>query len=160
MVGVIDWGDECEVVETEDDVVYLTIRAGGATPLRAYSWSYDGGATWSDVQWHDDLPEPSPCQGSVVRFTDNQRHDKNRVLICNPAGPARERLAIRLSYDECQTWTAGKVLCEGPAAYSDLCTTPDMTICCLYERGEEHSYGKVTFAQFTLAWLTDGTDRL
>ena len=32
--------------------------------------------------------------------------------------------------------------------------------CCLYERGEEHPYEKITFAQFSLDWLTDGSDQL
>jgi len=33
-----------------------------------------------------------------------------------------------------------------------------MRIGCLYERGEHSSIEKVTFARFSLAWLTDGTD--
>ncbi len=160
IVGGVDWGDECQAVEIEDDVVYLSIRSGGGKRLRAYSWSHDGGATWSDVQWHEDVPEPSSCQGSVIRLTDDRRHDRNRVVLANPAGPKRERLTIRLSYDECRTWNAGKVLWPGPAAYSDLCVLPDMTICCLYEAGYEHAYENIRFARFTLEWLTDGADKL
>ncbi len=150
VVGGIDWGDECEAVETEDDVVYLNIRAKPGKPFRAYAWSNDGGATWSDVQWHKDIPEPSSCQGSVIRLTDAQHHDRNRVLVSNPAGPEREGLTLRLSYDECQTWTAGKLLFPGPAAYSDLCVLPDMSICCFYESGQQHPYERITFARFTL----------
>jgi sialidase-1 len=146
-------------VETEDHVVYLNVRSGGK-PRRAYSWSQDGGATWSEVQWHEEVPEPASCQGSVIRFTDAQRHDKNRVVLANPAGPTRERLTIRLSYDECRTWNAGKVLHPGPAAYSDLGVLPGLTVGCLYEAGEQHPYQTIRFARFTLEWLTDGADRL
>ena len=35
-----------------------------------------------------------------------------------------------------------------------------MTICCLYERGEEHPYERLAFARFDLEWLTDGDDHL
>ena len=37
---------------------------------------------------------------------------------------------------------------------------PDNSIGILYERGELKSYGTITFARFTLAWLTDGEDKL
>jgi sialidase-1 len=167
VVGGIDWGDECQAVETEDNMVYLNVRSGDK-PRRAYSWSQDGGATWAEVQWHEEVPEPASCQGSVIRFTDARRHDKNRVLLANPAGPTRERLTIRLSDDECRTWSDGKVLHPGPAAYSDLCVLPDpsaplrtgLTVGCLYEAGEQHPYQTIRFARFTLEWLTDGADRL
>lgn len=158
-VGGIYWGDECEAVETEDDVVYLDVRSGDK-PLRAYSWSRDGGVTWSEVRWHHDVPEPSSCQGSVVRFTDCRYQDRNRVLLANAAGPERERLTIRLSYNECLTWSAGKVLWPGPAAYSDLCVLRDLTICCLHEAGDEHPYERIRYVSFTLEWLTDGADRI
>jgi len=135
------------------------MRSGKGKFQRAYAWSDDGGETWSEVRWDDTLVEPS-CQASVVRFTDERRHDKNRVLFSNPASTERERLTVRLSYDECQTWTAGKVLHGGPAAYSDLAVAPDMTICCLYENGQEHPYERITLAQFNLEWLTDDADHL
>ena len=67
-------------------------------------------------------------------------------------------MTIRISYDECQTWNAGKVLYAGPAAYSDLCIAPDMSICCFYERGEADSPRTITFSRFDLEWLTDGAD--
>jgi len=53
-----------------------------------------------------------------------------------------------------------KCLHAGPSAYSDLAIGPDMTIYCLYERGENHPYEKLTLAHFSLEWLTDGQDRV
>jgi len=151
--------DECEAVETFEGHIYLNMRGHSGKKCRAYAWSKDRGETWSEVEWDETLVDP-PCQGSVVRFTDGPRHDKDRVLFCNPASTEREKLTVRLSYDECRTWTAGKVLWPGPAAYSDLCVLPDMTICCLYEAGDDHPYENIRFARFTLDWLTDGADRL
>ena len=69
-------------------------------------------------------------------------------------------MTVRVSYDECQTWTVSKLLNKGPSAYSDLAIAPDMTICCLYERGEKYRYEKVTFAQFNIEWLSNGADYL
>ncbi len=173
--------NECVAVETVDGGVYLNMRSYHGKNRRAYAWSRDGGATWSDVMLDETLIEPV-CQASAVRFTDERRHDKNRVLFSNPAGklavppaeeanppalkpkpqriPARERLTVRISYDECKTWNEGKVLCDGPSAYSDMCIARDLTICCLYERGKKHPYEEIIFAQFTLEWLTDGADSL
>ena len=69
-----------------------------------------------------------------------------------------KRLTVRLSYDECRSWSPGKVLYDGPSAYSDLCIASDRSICCLYERGKERPYEGITFARFSLEWLTDGAD--
>ena len=135
------------------------MRRGREDNRRACAWSKDGGETWSEVRLVDTLVEP-PCQASIVRFTDEKHHDRNRVLFSNPAGTKREKMTVRISYDECQTWNAGKLLYDGPSAYSDLCTAPDMTIYCLYERGEKHPYELITFAQFNIEWLTDGEEHL
>ena len=59
-----------------------------------------------------------------------------------------------------QTWSNGKVLHAGPAAYSDLCLDAEQRICCLYERGETDPYETISFDQFDLGWLTGGADRL
>ncbi len=36
----------------------------------------------------------------------------------------------------------------------------DGTIGLLYEQGEKNAYEKITFARFSLEWLTDGKDKL
>ena len=151
--------DECGVVRTADGSLYLNMRSYQGKNRRAYAWSEDRGETWSEVRLDDTLVEPV-CQGSIVRFTIQSEHGKNRVLFANPASTQRERLTVRMSEDECRTWDTAKVLHEGPAAYCDLCIAPDMSICCLYERGEDDPYEGITFARFTLDWLTDGRETL
>jgi sialidase-1 len=167
--------DECMAVQTEDGSVYLNMRSYHGQNRRAVAWSQDGGDTWSEVELDEALIEPV-CQASLVRFTDAASHGRNRVLFANPASTMRERMTVRLSYDECRTWNAGKVLYDGPSAYSDLCVLPDpfdfaqdrpsaslrtgRTIGCLYERGVDHAYEKITWARFNLEWLTDGADSL
>ena len=71
---------------------------------------------------------------------------------------AREDMTVRLSYDECGTWPGARLLHRGPAAYSDLCVTTGLDICCLYECGVESSYESLRFARFNVEWLTEGDD--
>lgn len=151
--------NECEAVETIDGSVYLNMRSYQGNNRRLYAWSKDGGGTWSENRTDDTLIEPV-CQASIVRFTKAEDHGKNRILFSNPASINREKMTIKLSYDECQSWNDGKVLHQGPSGYSNLCITPDMTICCLYERGEKDYRETITLARFNLDWLTDCGDQL
>ena len=151
--------NESVIVQTVDGALYFNCRNFAGEKRRAYAWSYDDGESFPKYGWDDTLPEPI-CQASMIRFTEADSHDKNRVLFSNPASQKRERMTVRLSYDECQTWNAGKVLNAGPSAYSDLCIASDMSICCLYERGEANGSRNITFARFDLEWLTDGADKL
>lgn len=68
-------------------------------------------------------------------------------------------MTIRVSYDEGLSWPVAKEIHSGPSAYSALAVLPDMTIGCLYERGEKSPYETVTFARLSLEWITDGLDR-
>ncbi len=132
---------------------------------RATARSRDGGQTWTDLQFDETLIEPT-CQASFLRYTHARythakTHDKDRLLFSDPASKDdRVKMTVRMSYDEGKTWPVGKLLNEVQSAYSGLTVLPDNTIGCLYERGREHPYGKITFARFNLAWLTDGSDRL
>ena len=154
---------ECTAIETSDSRLYLNCRNTHQLPeggnFRAVAWSDDGGEDFSGL-----VPDPtlleSCCEASVCRFTDGRQHDRNRVVFSNPAARTRSQLTVRLSYDECSTWPIAKELHAGPAAYSDLCVTPDMSICCLYECGVNHRYETITFARFDLEWFTNGKDRL
>lgn len=162
--GQADEGtNESTVVATEDGWLYLNCRNKYKLPeggnFRAVTWSRDGGETFSPIVHDAALLEPI-CQASVCRFTDSNHHDRNRILFSNPASRTRDHLTVRLSYDECRTWPVARVLHAGPAAYSDLCVTPDMDIGCFYERGDAGPYERLTFARFNLEWLTRGQDRV
>lgn len=140
--------NESVIVETINRSLYFNCRNYVGAKRRAYAWSYDNGETFKDFGLDEKLVEPI-CQASMIRF------DENRVLFSNPASTNRERMTVRISYDECKSWNDGKVLHAGPSAYSDLCIAPDMSICCLFEKGELKPYETITFAQFDMKWLTD-----
>lgn len=152
--------NESQVVETSDGSLYFNCRNYVGERRRAYSWSNDGGVSFHDHGWDESLPEPI-CQAGMIRFTDEKRHDKNRVLFSNPASNShRERMTVRISYDECRTWSAGKLLHEDHAAYSNFCIASDMSIYCLYVSGSGRTYDGLALAHFDLEWLTDGADSL
>jgi sialidase-1 len=146
--------DESTVLERADGSLYINMRNYRGTHRRACSFSRDRGLTWSPVIEDAALVE-SVCQGSVLRFSTDRTSGKNRVLFSNPASRTRrEKLTVRVSYDECQTWPVVKTLWPGPAAYSDLAVMADRTIGCLFECGEKGPYETITLALFTLDWLT------
>ncbi|MHA1343843.1 MAG: sialidase family protein, partial [Promethearchaeota archaeon] len=158
-------GDECEVVETVDGRLYISMRKN--TPLgtlnqdhRLYSWSEDGGESWGEVKEEKDLPTPI-CLASICRFTDNFTYEKTRILFSNPADYiTRAKMTIRISYDECESWKTKKILYEGPSGYSQVAVHSDKTIACLFERGRISYSEMITYVEFDLDWLTDGNDEL
>jgi len=150
--SVGDGTNECAVVELADSSVYINCRNYVDGKRRAVARSQDQGESFSALRWDETLIEPI-CQASLVRATNSLDDDRNRVLFANPASEAREKMTVRVSYDECQSWPIAKVLHAGPAAYSDLAVTPDGTMHCLYECGKEGPYEMLRLASFDLEWL-------
>lgn len=159
--GRCDWmGCECMAEETADGRLYLTVRNQVAYQSRkAYSWSTDGGDTWSPVRLQRELPGPA-CQSAIVRCSARDDGGGNGILFSGIAegprtkpGGRRSALTIFLSEDECETWPVSRVVHAGPAAYSDLVALPDGTALCVYEGGEEHPYESIRLARFGLGWV-------
>jgi sialidase-1 len=146
--------NESTVVELADGRVYQNMRNYRKTFQRASAVSTDQGETWQGFREETTLVEPV-CQASVERYSTEAETGVNRILFSNPADKKRVNMTVRMSLDETQTWPIARTLWEGPSAYSDLVTLADGTIGCLFERGDEHPYEKITFARFPLAWLTD-----
>ena len=152
--------NESQVVELADGQLLLNMRNHPPKPenFRMIARSSDDGRTLSPAAADRALIEP-PAQASLLRFTTATARDRNRLLFANPASPARERMTVRLSYDEGVSWPVSRVVHEGPAAYSSLVALPDRTIGVLFERGERSPYERITLARLTLEWLTRGADR-
>jgi len=152
--------NESQVVELADGQLLLNMRNHPPRPenFRMTARSADGGRTLSAAVPDRALIEP-PAQASLIRSSVARDGDRNRLLFANPASAARERLTVRVSYDEGVSWPVSRVIHEGPSAYSSLVVLPDRSIGLLFERGERSPYERITFARFTLDWLTNGSDR-
>ena len=152
--------NEHMAVELADGRLMANMRSNHRKGCRAVATSRDGGRTWTEFAHDPNLPEPV-CQASFIRYTARRDgYARDRLLFSNPASRRRERMTVRLSYDEGKTWPVSKVIHAGPAAYSCLTVLEDGTIGLLYERGEKSAYETITFARFNLDWLTGGKDKL
>ena len=150
--------NESQVAELSDGSLLLNMR-GTEGNHRRISRSSDGGMTWSDATQDPALIEPR-CQASLSNFTNKLDHDQDRILFANPADTERKNMTVRLSYDGGHTWPVSKQVHAGPSAYSCLTVLSDLTGGLLYERGDQDTYEKITFARFDLEWLTNGKDKL
>ncbi|MEO1996131.1 MAG: sialidase family protein, partial [Planctomycetaceae bacterium] len=151
-----DWRmNECAVVELPDGQLLLNMRSNRGKQRRAVAWSRDGGQSWSPAVEADALIEPV-CQASLIACT--HQRSPGVLLFCNPASTRqRARLTVRLSRDAGSTWSSGRVIDRGPAAYSSLAELPDQSIGVLYERG---GYSAVTFVRVPFDGLeSDSTSR-
>jgi sialidase-1 len=145
--------DESQAVELSDGVLMLNCRSNRGQGCRYVARSRDGGATWFEESDEPALPEPV-CQGSMIRASQPGATGATpRLLFVNPTR-GRTNLTVRMSSDDGRTWSAGRTIQPGPAAYSSMAFLKDGTIGLLYETGKVHPYEKIVFARFNLEWLT------
>lgn len=163
--GEADWaGCEPMAEELPDGRLYMIVR-NQARPAqaKAFTWSHDGGRTWTPLEPHPTIPEPT-CQSALIRWRDprGSRPDLyvysgitiDRGYVENSAGlGGRQRLAAFVSADACRTWREAAVLHPRAAAYSDLVVLPDGDMLCFYEGGEVQPYEAVRVARFNREWL-------
>jgi len=125
-----DQVNECEVVELRSGRLLLNMRNYDRSKrTRQQAWSDDGGATWREQRHVPELIEPI-CQASIRRYSDSA------LMFSNPASRSgRERMTLRMSFDEGRTWPWSALLSRGPSAYSCLQVLPDGGVLCLFEAG-------------------------
>ena len=146
-----DGVNECQVVELPDGSLMLNMRNyhRQESNRRAIAISTDEGLTWSE-RWYDDALVEPICQASLIAY---ETDGASRLLFSNPAATSRIQMTVRASDDGGETWPSRRVLHHGPSAYSCLTVLPTGNLACLYERGDEGAYEKITFATFTEDWL-------
>lgn len=159
---IIWHGCECMAVETTDGQLYLTNRNYAMhQKSKAFSWSNNGGKTWSPIGLTSQIPGVS-CQASILRITDAKLRNPQYLLSSiefpytetPPPAKHRRKLNLYISDDECATWRQSHVIEPGYAAYSDLVALPDGTILCFYEGGEKSPYESILCARFDQRSIT------
>ncbi|MBN2295326.1 MAG: exo-alpha-sialidase [Pirellulales bacterium] len=143
--------NESTVVELADGSVMQNMRSYHGKHNRAEAVSKDGGETFGELYLDDTLQSPV-CQGSILRFSWLE-DGKSRILFSSPAGKGREKMTIRLSYDEGKTWPISKEIYPGGGAYSNLVKLSDDAIGLLYEKD---GYETIVFATIPLKELEAG----
>lgn len=147
--------NECEVAELSGNRLLLNMRNyDPASRTRQQAISDDGGLTWKEQRLVPELVEPI-CQASLRRFSWPGDGHRSVLLFSNPATRTkRERMALRASFDEGQTWPVSRLLDARPAAYSCLAKLSNGEVGILYEAGDTGPYENLVFARFPLSWLT------
>jgi sialidase-1 len=151
-----DQVNECEVVELGDGRLLLNMRNYDPSQrTRQQAVSDDGGLTWKDQRHVAELVEPV-CQASIRRVPNSRAGGRDVILFSNPASNRRERMTVRASFDEGQTWPASRLVDPRPGAYSCLAALPDGSVGLLYEAGDQNPYETIVFARFPLSVITAG----
>ena len=144
-------GNECCLVERADGPLMLNMRNYNRTEClgRAYALSRDGGASWTRMDYLPELIEPV-CQGSTLNL---QREGQNSatLLFSNPASTEkREKMTVKISRDNGQTWRESLPVYDGPAAYSDLVQLTNSRVGLLFEYGTADAYERIGFASISI----------
>lgn len=136
--------NESAVAELPKGVLMLNMRNYGDLRVRQVSTSVDGGVSWSAVRSDTALIEPV-CQGSLISYGSSK---KPVLAFSNPASQtAREKMTVRLSYDNGKTWSKRIVVHEGPSAYSNLVELSNGGLGCFYEAGKKSAYESIVFKE-------------
>lgn len=155
--GVIsDRVNECQVVELGDGRLMLNMRSYHKRNRRAVATSDDGGLTWSKLRHDEALIEPV-CQASLIAV-ETEQHGQV-LLFSNPASTKRERMTIKASLDQGESWSEGVVLHEGPAAYSSLADLGGGVVGCLYERGVKGAYEEIVLERVEIGEISPSLSR-
>src|SRR5690606_11277796 len=116
---------------------------------RILAYSSDGGQSWEEVGFDEELPDPV-CQGSVLDL--GERDGKTILAHSNNANETeRDQLTVKISFDGGKNWEltipidyAGDESKLPWTAYSDLVKLNDTTLGILYERDD---YREIVFKQ-------------
>ncbi len=131
--------NESLLVELGDGRLLMNIRNESDRYRRLVCISEDGGDSWGTPYFDDALYEPI-CNAAMMRLRDG------RIVFSNPDSRAnhrvtnhgtgvRENLCIKVSADDCRTWSGDLVVEPGIAGYSALAQAGDGTVLCAFEHG-------------------------
>lgn len=147
--GIVNMSNTNESTVTELGNGNLLLNMRGADSnrpsdqrFRITSISSDGGLTWSECVYDNNLIEPM-CQGSLLTYGVG-KDGKGQILFSNPAHQtSRRNNVLKLSLDDGKSWIReiSYTGAENYGGYSDIAKYPDGKIGVLYEYGFKNSGG-------------------
>lgn len=130
--------NEVQFAECQDGAIYLNARNQASTKRRLTALSRDGGATWSQAQFDQNLEDPI-CQGSVIRLSDRP----NLLAFSNPESETgRVNGVLKISGDNGISWIKAATINPGSFGYSCLVRLNDQKVGVLFESVESNPEGK------------------
>lgn len=160
-------------VQLSNGRVLFNIRSESTENRRLIATSPDGAHDWQIETWDEALLEPV-CMASILKLAQRSEQGIPYIVFANPdnlenelvkpggnLAHDRKRLTVKLSPDDCQTWTHARIIEAGPSGYSDLAQAGDGAILCIYEDGmleRMTDTAAVSVARFDLDWVTGSND--
>lgn len=139
---------EATLIERADGSLLMLMRNQHPSGKVAAAVSTDGGETWGEVYFAQEITEIF-CQPNAVPWPSEECPE--RVVFANASQmrPYRGRGVLRLSEDGGRTWIASRTF--NPAHYVYQCMTilPDGTLGLLWEREMQGLY----FTRIPLEWI-------
>lgn len=139
---------EATVIERQDGTVLMLMRNQHPSGKVAAVESADGGETWGEVYFVDQIPEIF-CQPNAVAWpTDKHRE---RVVFANASQlrPYRGRGVLRRSDDGGRTWDVARTFNPAHYVYQCMAVMPDGELGLLWEREMQGLY----FTKIPHAWF-------
>ena len=147
---------ECSVAELKDGSLMLNIRDNrnrkdkSKTNGRAVSVTKDMGKNWKvHSSDHGALPEPV-CMASLISH--DLKNGRRVLFFSNPNSKyKREKMTVRMSLDQGETWPKSILLDQKGGAYSSLAMVDDRTLGILYESSvADMVFQKIKLSEFGL----------
>ncbi|MBQ7194204.1 MAG: exo-alpha-sialidase [Bacteroidales bacterium] len=134
-------GGEAQIAESSPGKLYLNVRRGAS---RYYSYSTDGGSSWSTLLLDSALPTiEGGCEASVLGA------GSDMVFYCGPSGGTatsshdnRVGLTLFRSAVGALTWSRRQELYSLASGYSDMTLLPDGRLAVVFEAGPEQGFIK------------------
>ncbi|MGI9159758.1 MAG: sialidase family protein [Saprospiraceae bacterium] len=143
--------DESKIVELPDGAWMVNARVNKAG-CRYVHTSHDRGQTWT-IRADTALADPG-CNAGFIRYAYQENGaEKNLLLFSNPnSRNDRTNLTLRISRDNGLTWTPGRTIYAGSAAYSALAILKNGAVGVLFEKD---NYAENGFVILPPAWFLD-----
>lgn len=140
---------ESALVEASNGLVHVYMRNQHPSGRIAHAVSRDGGESWGEVDFVDQIPEIF-SQPNVIRVRADDGADAFVFANASQMLPFRGRGVLRMSLDDGQTWAHNRVLNPRHHVYQSMAQLPDGRLAVLWEREWQGLFLTI----MPLSWLT------